>query len=102
METKFHCNEVQPISDSRQKARNQLGQNQQMQTPPSLAARNRRSENVGVLSVVVSERKLRDIRRHVFLADLVSPPSVGMNVPWQKPSLPLASDHLTRRPTARR
>ena len=42
-------------------------------TPPGdgLASLNRRTENVRVEAVVIAELKLRDVQRHILLADLV-------------------------------
>jgi hypothetical protein len=37
----------------------------------ALASRNRRSEDVRILAIVVSELKLRNVERHVFAADPV-------------------------------
>src|SRR4051794_10400694 len=38
---------------------------------PALASGNRRSEDVGILPIVVAELKLRDVERHIFGAHFV-------------------------------
>lgn len=57
------------------------------------ASRNRGSENVGIFSIVVAERKLRDVERQIFAADLViAAHDTALN---QRPETIIATEDVT-------